>query len=89
MDAKLLFPLIALAGLAIIWIVMHSIDKKSEYAKKEGREVKENGCSNIGCIVGLLLFAIGWIVTNLQECSSGSRDYNRDINIEQPIHRDR
>ena len=89
MDAKLLFPLIALAGLAIIWIVMQSIDKESENAKKEGREVKESGCANIGCIIGILLFTIGWIVTNLQECSSGSRDYNRDINIEQLIHRDR
>ena len=39
--------------------------------------------------VGVLLFAIGWIVTNLQECSSDSRNYNSDINIEQPIHRDR
>lgn len=89
MDAKLLFPLIALAGLTIIWIVMQSIDKESEDAKREGRQVKENGCSNIGCFVGILLFAIGWIVTSLQECSSGSHDYNRDINVEQPIHRDR
>ena len=89
MDAELLFPLIALAGLAIIWIVMQNFDKESEKANKEGRQVKESGCSNIGCFVGVLLFAIGWIVTNLQECSSDSRNYNSDINIEQPIHRDR
>lgn len=89
MDAELLFPLIALGGCVIIWIVMKFLDKESENAKKEGREVKESGCANIGCIVGILMVIIGFIAINLQECSKGSHGYNHDINLEQPIHRDR
>lgn len=89
MDAELLFPLVALGGCVIIWIVMKCLDKESLNAKREGREVKESGCANIGCIVGILLVIIGFIAINLQECSNGSRNYNHDINLEQPIHRDR
>lgn len=89
MDAELLFPLIALGGCIVIWIVMKFLDKEVKNAKREGREVKESGCANIGCVVGILMVIIGFIAINLQECSKSSHNYNHDINLEQPIHRDR
>ena len=84
MNKDILFPLIALVGCAILWIVIKLLDKECEDAKKKDREVKENGCVNAGCIVGVILVLIGFIAMNLQECSHSSRN---SLNIEYPIRR--
>lgn len=89
MKSDIVFPLIALAGLAIIWIVIKYTDKSIADSKEKGEDVKNNGCANMGCLIGVILAAIGFIAMNIQECSHGSRDYHHDINLESPIHPDR
>ena len=89
MKSDIVFPLIALAGLTIIWIVIKYTDKSIADAKEKGEEVKNDGCANMGCLIGAILVAIGFIAINIQECSHGSHGYHHDINLESPIHPDR
>lgn len=86
MDSGVLFPLIALVGLAVIGLVIKYVDNECETAKKENREVKESSAANVGCIIGVNLVIIGFVVMNLQDCSNSSH-YQGNPNIEDPIHR--
>lgn len=60
MDAKSILPVLALIGMAIIFLVIKSWDKEIENNKDKGHDAKleENGCSNFGCLIGAILVAI-------------------------------
>ena len=66
-------------------ICFNLMDRSVEKAKKEGREVKEDGCNNAGCVISLAIFIITSIIVSFYTCS-GSSNHNHDINIEVPAH---
>ena len=86
MSTELIFSLLGLLGCIIIGFAIKSFDREAEKADKENRKAKENSCTNMGCIVGLILVAVFGVFISMKSCSGDSNHVQEDIHLTEPLH---